>query len=148
MTPREEIGTAPFARVAGYVALPSTHQFIRDRSTTVPVNPDSIHIGTAQIVLSQPGKVYVQCNISLQPVTTSQSWISLRSALKKGSQYTYLADYTYSATTSNGYTNISLAGIIDVTEAGNWTPQCQLARSSGGTDPVIHTYSITAFQVE
>ncbi|RLC77495.1 MAG: hypothetical protein DRJ03_26765 [Chloroflexi bacterium] len=155
MSPREKLAAVPYAMQAGEsgyatvaesVALASMHEFVRDTQT--PVLISYVQVGDSQIALARPGKVYVNCDVTLQPDSTPKRWVSLRVVATKGSTKIKLDEPSYHGTASERYTSWSASGIISLPEAGAWTIQCELGRSHESDNPIIHTYSITAFQVE
>lgn len=170
MVPRVQLGSVPFAvqaltvpdgsvttskladggvtrakLSADAVRLTSTFSSTRDQSTTLPM-ADGVFLGSATLTLESSGKVYVECNMTLQPTLTPVSWIGLKAGLRKGDQFVGPGEWAYAGTRSDGFTSWTASGIVTVPDGGIWTAQCQLHSALAG--PVVHTYNITAFQIE
>jgi len=147
MTPRVQLGSVPFAVQAASVKLPSVHEFTRDGVTTIPAGAHA-YVGDAQITLARPGKIFAQCDMTLRPTSVPINWVGLKVIARKNGTVVGLADNAYSGASESGHTSWSVAGILDLPESGAWTIQCDMHRSRESADPIVHTYSITAFQVE
>jgi hypothetical protein len=128
--------------------LPSLSQVVRDMQTAIPAIPDYVTVGDSSILLNEPGKIHAVCSVTIQPDSTPKQWISLKIIAQNGAEVVEMSDYVYHGTASSAYTNISTPAILSL-PAGNWTIQCRLARKvESGDDPILHTYSITALQIE
>ena len=129
------------------ISINSTHQMVRDEQTAIPAFPGHARVGNSIIVLSQPGKIYANCDVSIKPDPNPKAYVGLRIIAQDGVSIAGMNDNVYHGTSATMYTTISTSGILSL-PAGNWAIRCELHRAGEPGDPIIHTYSITAFQVE
>lgn len=127
--------------------LPSAHQVVRAQQSAIPAWPNNIEVGDSTITLNESGKVFATCSVTIRPDANPKESVALRVVAQRETTIVGISDYVYQGTLANAYTNISTSGILSL-PAGTWTIQCQLHRSSGDGDPIVHTYSITALQIE
>jgi hypothetical protein len=99
------------------------------------------------LALPAPARVYVSCAMTLRNVTTATTWVGLTITATDGTTTVTLGDNAYTADSATGFTSWSVSGILDLPAAGSWTIHPRLHRSGGGDDPIVHTFSTTAFQV-
>jgi hypothetical protein len=128
--------------------IPSAHQIVRDEQTTIPASGNIVVGDSAIIALTDAGKVYATCDVTIKADETPKRWVGLKvRAVNESASVITMGDRVYQGTHSDAYTSISATGVLSL-PSGNWTIQCELQRSAGEDDPIVHTYSITALQVE
>ena len=170
MAPRVQLGSVPFAVQAltvpdgsvttGKIAdgavnrskvspgvFVSAYRMVRDTTTRIPPN-QLVYIGDTQITTTIPTRLFVACNMTIQPSDAPVTWVGLSIRAVKGDKIVSLGDWMYIGPNRVSYMSWSSTGILNLPEAGNWILQCMLGRDNIIGDPVIHTYSVTAVQID